>query len=30
VKQNRLAIGGEPDIELDPTAPERFCLAETG
>jgi hypothetical protein len=30
VKQNRLAIGGEPDIELDPMAPECLCLAESG
>jgi hypothetical protein len=30
VKQNRLAIGGEPDIELDPMAPECLCLTQSG
>ena len=30
VKQNRLAVGSEPDIELDPAAAERLCLAQSG
>jgi hypothetical protein len=30
VEQNQLAVRREPDIELDPTAAERLCLAETG
>jgi len=30
VEQNRLAVGGEPDIELDPTATQRLCLAQSG
>ena len=30
VKQNRLAVGGEPDVELDPPAAERLCLAQSG
>jgi hypothetical protein len=30
VKQNRLVVGGEPDIELDPAAAERLCLAQCG
>jgi len=30
VKQNRLAVGGEPDIELDPVAAERLGAAKAG
>jgi hypothetical protein len=30
VEQNQLVVRREPDIELDPTAAERLCLAETG
>lgn len=30
VKQNRLAVAGEPDIELNPTATERLCFAQSG
>lgn len=30
VKQNRLVVGGEPDIELDPTAAQRLGLAQSG
>jgi hypothetical protein len=30
VKQNRLAVTSEPDIELDPTAAEHLRFAETG
>src|SRR4051812_19713403 len=30
VKQNRLVVGSEPDIELDPAAAERLCLAQSG
>jgi hypothetical protein len=30
VKQNRLAVGGEPYIELHPTTAQRLCLAKSG
>jgi hypothetical protein len=30
VQQNRTAIGGETNVELDPTTTERLCLAQAG
>ena len=30
VQHNWFAVGGQPNIELDPTAAERLCLAEAG